>query len=181
MLPVAFHGGFGLLTVYGTPKPAYRAFQLLHEAGDKRLSVESSNSTSNHGGGDQTCMDGGVLATVANRTMNLFVFNHLLSGLAGTNCTLTIDIDGLATVAASSVATRIDEHNANPKASFVSMGSPESPSEEQLHALERASELVWTPLAHTAGVSINAGTSISVEVPPHGLCVLRIPIMQRVL
>src|SRR5204862_464451 len=27
--PVPFHGGFGLLTIHGIPKPAYRAFELL--------------------------------------------------------------------------------------------------------------------------------------------------------
>jgi hypothetical protein len=35
-----FHGGFGLMTIHGTPKPAYRAFQLLHGAGMKRLPVK---------------------------------------------------------------------------------------------------------------------------------------------
>ena len=44
-LPSAFHGGFGLLTVYGTPKPAYRALQLLHEAGGQRLAVETATVT----------------------------------------------------------------------------------------------------------------------------------------
>ena len=28
-----FHGGFGLLNIYGIPKPAYRAFELLHKLG----------------------------------------------------------------------------------------------------------------------------------------------------
>ena len=39
ILPGPFHGGFGLMTVHGTPKPAYRAFELLHGAGMQRLAV----------------------------------------------------------------------------------------------------------------------------------------------
>jgi hypothetical protein len=40
ILPGPFHGGFGLMTVHGTPKPAYRAFELLHGAGMQRLAVD---------------------------------------------------------------------------------------------------------------------------------------------
>lgn len=35
----SFHGGFGLINLHGVPKPTYRAYQLLHEAGDTRLAV----------------------------------------------------------------------------------------------------------------------------------------------
>src|SRR5262249_43812382 len=42
---VPFHGGFGLLTLHGVRKPAYRAFQLLHRLGDERLPVEGSHET----------------------------------------------------------------------------------------------------------------------------------------
>ena len=35
----SFHGMFGLINLHGVPKPTYRAYQLLHEAGDLRLLV----------------------------------------------------------------------------------------------------------------------------------------------
>lgn len=35
-----FYGGYGLLTVNGVAKPAYRAFQMLNTAGDQRLPVK---------------------------------------------------------------------------------------------------------------------------------------------
>ena len=169
MMPGSFHGGFGLLTVHGTPKPAYRAFQLLHEAGDQRLAVSSA------AGG--TCADGGVLATLANGTIiNVFVYNHLISGQNGSSCTLTVALDGLESIPTSSTATRIDDANANPKAAFVAMGSPDYPTRAQLQTLEEASTLVWTPLLNASGVTVHsASSSIAVKVPPHGLCVLRIP------
>ena len=173
ILPSAFHGGFGLLTVYGTPKPAFRAFQLLHEAGEERLAVNAAAITSS---GGETCTDGGVLATVANGTLNLFLYNHLVSGLTGSTCTLTVTLKGPHAQVPSSFVTRIDQRNANPKAAFLAMGSPDSPSKEQIQQLESASELVWKPLPESEGVSIHGTSEISVEVPPHGLCVLRVPL-----
>ena len=35
-----FYGGYGLLTVNGVAKPAYRAFEMLNTAGDQRLPVK---------------------------------------------------------------------------------------------------------------------------------------------
>src|SRR5262249_53475160 len=42
---VPFHGGFGLLNLHGIPKPAYRAFELLHRLGKERLPVEGGHGT----------------------------------------------------------------------------------------------------------------------------------------
>jgi len=40
-----FQGGFGLMTIQGIPKPAYRAYELLHRLGDERLPVKGSHGT----------------------------------------------------------------------------------------------------------------------------------------
>ena len=40
-----FEGGFGLLDIHGIAKPAYRAFQLLHERGTQMMPVEGSRAT----------------------------------------------------------------------------------------------------------------------------------------
>ena len=37
-----FYGGYGLLTVHGVAKPAYRAFEMLNTAGDQRIPVKLS-------------------------------------------------------------------------------------------------------------------------------------------
>ena len=43
----SFNGNFGLVNVHGVPKPAYRAFQLLHELGDEILPVKVALDGSN--------------------------------------------------------------------------------------------------------------------------------------
>ena len=35
--PEAFHGGFGLQTIHGIPKPSYHAYSMLHQLGDTLL------------------------------------------------------------------------------------------------------------------------------------------------
>jgi xylan 1,4-beta-xylosidase len=34
-----YHGGWGLVNWYGIPKPSFRAFEMLHEAGGHSLKV----------------------------------------------------------------------------------------------------------------------------------------------
>ncbi|PMY44387.1 glycosyl hydrolase family 39, partial [Pseudomonas sp. GW456-L12] len=38
-----FYGGFGILAENNIPKPAYNAFAMLHELGDRRLPVASDS------------------------------------------------------------------------------------------------------------------------------------------
>ena len=177
----ACHSGFGLLNVYGTPKPEYRAFQLLHEAGNKRLQVTSSNKAA--------CTDGGVLASSNGTFVNLFLYNHQISGDPGQTCNLIVAVTGLPTnltleYTNVAMATRIDKTHSNPKALFVQMGSPDNPTEEQLQELEVASELIWGQLGQMPGIHVGylhegpsaPVLSISVEVPAHAICVVRIPL-----
>ena len=40
-----FHGGFGLLTLHGIPKPTYRTFELLHDLGNRQSLVDGLHET----------------------------------------------------------------------------------------------------------------------------------------
>ena len=175
LLPVPFHGGFGLLTIGGTPKPAYRAFQLLHGTGAERYPVTGANS------GD--CLgDVGVLATTlrapnatGGRSVRVFVWNH--PPTFGKDpmgpCNVTVKFhhgSGMAShqtgakAPAQARMARIDTEHANPMAAWTAMGSPTYPTEAQLAELEAASELTWADVAMAAG-------ALSASVPAHGLVV----------
>ena len=41
---IPFHGGFGLLNIYGIPKPSYRAFELLHRLGENIFLSQGKSS-----------------------------------------------------------------------------------------------------------------------------------------
>eukprot|EP00928_Gymnodinium_smaydae_P072276 TRINITY_DN55668_c0_g1_i1.p1 TRINITY_DN55668_c0_g1~~TRINITY_DN55668_c0_g1_i1.p1 ORF type:complete len:494 (+),score=63.62 TRINITY_DN55668_c0_g1_i1:33-1514(+) len=128
------HPNFGLLTIYGTPKPSYRAFQLLHWTGDQRLAVERRGS-------DDACNQTLSALAVRNSThFSVLVTNTgplLPSSVDNvTRCTARISLP-----ASRALTARIDKAHANPKAKWKKMGSPAYPSREQLKELERASEL----------------------------------------
>ena len=204
VLPGPFHGGFGLMTVHGTPKPAYRAFQLLHGAGDKRLPVVGTCPCGNSdkicgcNSGDpptekkwltqavaaaavSRCVDGnnntasGVLATKNATAVRLFLYNHPgVSGTNGSDCAITVALSGLASMAGAKM-TRIDSTNSNPKAAYVAMGSPPYPTVAQLAALELASELHWGTLE--GGVAVGGGGgSFTLTVPANGMAVVDVPL-----
>lgn len=164
LIPNPFHGGFGLLTVNGTAKPAYRAFELLHGAGKERLPVESDSSCGEHSG---------LLATRSEGLARLFLFNAFTSGERGFACNATLHVTG-ATLAEARLA-RIDEDHANPLKAHQAMGSPEYPTQEQTEELEEASRVVWGALADDARAGALGPATLFIEVPPHGLAVLDVP------
>ena len=42
---IPYHGGFGLMNLYGVPKPVYRAFQMLDQLGTRRWDVAGTHAT----------------------------------------------------------------------------------------------------------------------------------------
>jgi xylan 1,4-beta-xylosidase len=63
---IPFHGGFGLTNIYGVPKPAYRAFELLHRLGDNILQVDGQHPTAD------------VWVTTKDNTVQIMITNWAL-------------------------------------------------------------------------------------------------------
>ena len=173
LIPIPFHGGFGLLTIQGTPKPSYRAFQLLQGTGDVRYVVKKTGASANantnaneiahaNAPAPSTCdTDAGVLVTslAAGAGARAFLYNHPKTfEEAGANC--TISLDGMSGVVRHA---RVDDRHANPMAAWIDMGSPTYPTTAQLKVLEEASELVW--------VKAN-GDGLTYVVPPNGIVIV---------
>ena len=125
-----FNNEFGLVNVYGTPKPVYRLFQALHEAGTKRLSVE----------GEEAGRTAEVLALADKEEVMLFVYNHDIEERVIKTEEVEIRLSGK--VAAVKRAA-IDADTTAPYKAWEEMGKPTYPSQVQLLALEKASQLVY--------------------------------------
>ena len=107
-----FHGGFGLLTLHGIPKPAYRAFELLHQLGDERLLVDGLHHT--------------VDAFVArgSNVVTVLLTNHALP--RHSIKTERVQITLSATSKPRQVVCRwIDGDNANAEREWRALGSPD--------------------------------------------------------
>ena len=129
---VPFHGGFGLMTLHGIPKPAYRAFELLHRLGHERLLVDGLHQT----------VDGWVVRENSEvRKVTVLMTNHALPRQAieteRARVTLT-----RAPEPRQAFAERIDRDHANPKREWCARGRPGSLHPallEHLQAVSRAS------------------------------------------
>ena len=152
--------------IEGTPKPAYRAFQLLHGAGDERHAVTAG------AGNDKQC-DVTVLSTSNGTHARVFVANHPpISSDVGNNCSVTLTFANRELGSSTAEICKIDAKHSNPKAAWLGMGSPEYPSDPQLAKLEEASALVWAPFALTAVKSDEHAAKLLVA--PNSLVVLDI-------
>jgi xylan 1,4-beta-xylosidase len=150
---IPFHGGFGLLTLHGIPKPVYRAFQLLHGLGDERLPVAGTHET----------VDAWVVRK--GRSITVFLTNYaqprheIVTQLVEVSLT-----DAPAPIAV--YIERIDEAHANPRRRWREMGEPEYPSRSQVEQLEVASRLVKEPFDVAYA---DRTIRFDIELPPHSV------------
>jgi xylan 1,4-beta-xylosidase len=150
---VPFHGGFGLLTLHGIPKPSYRAFELLHGLGDEVLTVDGQHET--------------VDAWVARRgdRVTVLLANGALPRHPIATEVAVVRLEG-APVPRSAIVRRIDEEHANPRCVWVEMGEPGYLAPREVDALEAASALAAAP--HPFEYAEGA-VSFSISLPPQGV------------
>lgn len=152
-IPGAFHGGFGLQTYAGVPKPAYRLFQLFHGLGTTRLQTESDSK-------DSTVE---ILATKTEGGYRFAVYNHNIPGQPIKEEEVTIHVKDI-TSAKDATVYRIDEDHGNPKALWTKMGMPEYLKPEDVKKLEEASSL--------KAEKLHFEDDLTITLPIHGVAVI---------
>jgi len=153
-----FHGGFGLQTIYGTPKPTYRVFEMLHHLGNDRIAVE--------GGAGSTVE---VLAVRDNAGLSLMAHNHNIPNDEIATEEVSIHIKGLTPDRPVTIS-RVDQENANPKQKWIGLGSPEYPTRAELAEIEQASQLTLQELQPQ---KTEDGCTLTFSLPPHGIALIR--------
>jgi xylan 1,4-beta-xylosidase len=151
------HAAFGMMTIYGTRKAAWRAFELLHKAGDQAFTVTGSDPTTD------------VLATKGGNQIMIFASNYDVLNKTVTDKTLRIKVHGNVPVSGAKLY-RVDRENANAYESWVAMGSPEYPTKEQLAELDTKSQLVANPIDYEK-VDVD-NYAFNLVVPAYGLAVI---------
>ena len=124
-----FHGGFGLLTLHGIPKPTYRTFELLHDLGDRQSLVDGLHET----------VDCSVIQK--DSSVTVWLTNHTTPGHTIETEEIEIRLDNAREPVAASIR-RVDEEHANAKRMWEEMGQPEYLSPKDVERLEEASQLV---------------------------------------
>src|SRR6185503_6037497 len=118
-----FHGGFGLVNIYGIPKPAYRAYQLLHRLGNELLKVTGKHETID------------VWTVRKKNSINIIITNWALPLHPIKTEKVKVQLNDIKNVK-NAFIERIDDDHANAKKSWINMGSPGSLKANDVSALE---------------------------------------------
>lgn len=138
-----FHGGFGMMNLYGVPKPIYRALQMVRALGDEHVKV-----TGQH---DNVAVWIGRHNDDSHPRIDIVIINQALPEHPVGNEAIRLRLTHPGTmVARGIVRSRVDEDHANPERAWREMGSPEYPGAEQVLALMAASEAMPQPIAFVA-------------------------------
>ena len=125
-----FNNEFGLVNVYGTPKPVYRLFEALHQAGDKRLNVV----------GEGASRTAEVLAISKGNQVMIFAYNHDIEERDIKAEDMVISLKGNVKSVQMGV---IDSETTAPAKAWETMGRPSYPTKKQLAEIETASILEY--------------------------------------
>jgi len=155
-----FHGGFGLQDIHGIAKPAYRAFELLHESGDQLIHVQPTKYPT-----------AGIIVTTKGKKLQILAFNHNIPNATIQTETLCITINGVTNFNnRNATLQRIDNTHANAPALWESMGCPEYPSQDQIISLKKSSQMIKETISPI--FQNNSQVQFSVRIPPEGVAAI---------
>jgi xylan 1,4-beta-xylosidase len=152
VIKTPFYGGFGLLAEDSIPKAAFNDFALLHRLGDIRLEVKSDNALA-------TRRKDGSLA--------IAVWNLFLPEETGSPKTVTLHFSG-AKSGKSARVTIVDQEHGSPLPEWKKMGSPKTPTQDQIAKLRKAATL-----PETQKIAIKNGT-LALTLQPHALALVEV-------
>jgi xylan 1,4-beta-xylosidase len=144
---VPFQGGFGLLNIHGIAKPAYRAFQLLHELGTQMLSVK----------GDHETVDAWFVR--GNQRSTLVLTNFALPRHPIKTERVSFALKSATSKTMASIQ-RIDLEHANAKRHWEQLGVPEYLNAATIDELKNSSQLQSEPLP-----TVEKTGTLNIEVP----------------
>jgi xylan 1,4-beta-xylosidase len=146
-----FYGGFGLIAADSIPKPAYNAFKILHELGEERISVD----------------DPSILVTRRkDGSMVVALWNLVPPDRTGASKTVHLKFEHLHAQQAS--ISRIDRDHGDVHPAYEQMGQPRYPTQQQIKALQQASEM---PTPEVRNLS---GNDLTLDVAPNGLVIIKL-------
>ena len=146
-----FYGGYGLIAIYGIPKPAFNDFKILHLLGDRRIDLAS---------------DSAMVTRRSDGTLVLAVWNYAPPGEAGSPRNYSLRFKG-ASVTQATIA-RVDREHGDVRTAYEEMGSPRYPTTAQIQELRRAGEL---PASEVRQLKNN---ELLLTLPAHGLAVVEL-------
>jgi xylan 1,4-beta-xylosidase len=134
-IPKPFEGHFGLIAEGGIRKPSYYDFALLHELGDQRIALHSTDA---------------IATKAADGSIRVVAWNIVDPGTHGATRTVDLNFSGVAPNAAVAIQ-RVDSDHSNVLPKYKAMGSPVYPTPAQVEQLNRETALAPPEQSHLDG------------------------------
>jgi len=158
--------GWGLISLYNIYKPSFRAFELLHQTGTKRIPGVPA---------PDFYVTLGAVATSNATHVTILIWNHDVPTahlLTETTCVLVTGYKKGFQLPAS--VRRIDENHANTIAEWKTLGSPKYLNAKQIQQLQIASEMVPENITYT--ISDQGELTFQIDIPPQGVAAIVVPL-----
>ena len=154
--PQEFHGGFGMLTQHGIPKPVYHAMKMLCDAGDQRLDL----------GPEATMGEIGYAAFRKGNETQVLLFRQKMKNLnmPAEKARVTVE---LPQPPQNVTIRRIDDDHGNPLKLWEEMGCPQQLSRDEVASLKAQSKVIDEPLPFTTAAAI---ISFEVDMRVNDIC-----------
>jgi xylan 1,4-beta-xylosidase len=151
-IPKPFIGRFGLRAKGGINKPAFYAFELLHQLGNQRLANASKNV---------------IVTKDAQGNLVIAAWNLVDPGQQGSDQTLKLSFNNLPANARVTIQ-RLDADHGNVLKEYAAIGQPLDPTPAQVEQLNRATALPTPEETHLA-----AG-SLTLHLTPNTLALIKV-------
>jgi xylan 1,4-beta-xylosidase len=146
-----FYGGYGLLAVGGVPKPAFNAFAMLHQLGERRFAADP---------------EGSLVTLRSDGAVVIALWNYREIAAAGAPRQVTLTFRNVRGRTAS--VQILDAGHGNVNTAYAGLGAPRYPTPGQLKVLRSAGSL-----PAPASRSIESGT-LTVDIPVDGLALITV-------
>ena len=142
--PQEFHGGFGMLTQNGIPKPVYHAIKMLTDAPDGRLDLGPNATKGEIGYAAFKPLE----QQDDTSAMQVVLFRQKMKNLDLPKESVKVEIE-LDKAPAAVTVRRVDEDHGNPLKLWEAMGSPISLNKAEVAALKEQSAVTDEPWPFT--------------------------------
>lgn len=162
-----FHGGFGMINFQGLVKPSFHAFRMLHQLGDEKLYYNDPLMvTRSSQSGKITALAFNYPAEFEEHVPSAHDFNTYMNASPKS---LDFRLTGLKAGAEFLIET-LDKENGNVFDDWVEMGSPHSPSREQIRQLR---ELSWHTSKRVVKADSNGELHLTMQLTPWACCLIQ--------
>ncbi len=171
-----YFAGFRSLATRGIDKPVLNVFRMFSRMKGRRLPAVSDAAVTLDEilkNGVREKPDVSALAARSEKRITVIVWHYHDDNVPGADADVTLKLSGAPGGTPKVTRTLIDETHSNAFTWWLALGSPQSPTEEQIRDLEKASQLAEVP-GETGVKSADGDLEISFPLARQGVSLVEL-------